>query len=467
MSDSGGPDRPAQGRGRGPLAYQPRLLETDALMARFVGRTGLLSQVIDDLEAIGFDDGPQHHLIVGASGTGKTALLLRIQAAVEDHPTLCKRWVALTFPERQYNVGRLSDFWCNCLAALSESFARGGDDHSAAAVDRLRRSLPPSPEERRCRQALRVLRQSAAAVRKRPLLLLDNIDMVFERLRDDQWGLREALSDEQGPMVIGTSARAIEATYRYDQPFYDFFALHELSGLPLEQAEQLIVGYAADAGRDDVAQIIRSNPARFRVVHWLLQGNVRAMVLFYAVLAAGESTGPMGDLAQILDYNTPAYDARVGHLSPQAQRVLDGMARHWDPMSAGELADRLHLEVNAVSSQLSRLVRQGIVQKVPYHPAAKTGFQVADRVFNLWYLLRSPSEARRRVARLVNLRMRLEQLGEPDVDRRSVLKELVGGLPEAWVECLAIEQRLALDETTARRLAPAIRDTLGLLAAAH
>jgi len=290
---------------------------------------------------------------------------------------------------------------------------------------------------------------------------LDNIDLVFERLRDDQWALREALSEDEGPVVIGTSSRAVEATYRYDQAFYDFFAIHTLGGMPESEAFTLLREYANGAGRSDVIDEVNSNPARVRVIHALTRGNVRATVLFYAVLASGDSDGPLADLARILDYYTPDYRGRLAALPPQAQRVLDGVARNWDPLSAGELADRIHLDVNAVSSQLSRLTRQGIVQKVPYHPASKTGFQVADRAFNLWYMLRATPAERRRLASLVDFLTQTEQFAEAsargDTDALAQLDDYASASEYARVINWEGDRRQLGECLDLNRLAPEIR----------
>jgi hypothetical protein len=91
------------------------------------------------------------------------------------------------------------------------------------------------------------------------------------------------------------------------------------------------------------------------------------------------------------------------------------VATHWDQISAGELADLMELEVNKVSAQLNRLVQQGVIEKVPYDPPTKTGFQIAERFFNIWYLMRASRRVRRRLIWLVEfLRMFYSQdeLGE-------------------------------------------------------
>ena len=80
---------------------------------------------------------------------------------------------------------------------------------------------------------------------------------------------------------------------------------------------------------------------------------------------------------------------------------MDALAVHWDPVSAGELAGLVRLETNIVSAQLNRLVNDGLVERVEYYPASKTGFQIAERFFNIWYLMRFSRRVRARLVWLV------------------------------------------------------------------
>jgi len=123
--------------------------------------------------------------------------------------------------------------------------------------------------------------------------------------------------------------------------------------------------------------------------------------LLFNVLAQGTDGDVRTDLEKLLDQSTPLYKARFESLPPQAQQIVDAVAIHWDPISAGELAEKLPLDVNQVSSQLNRLVQQGVLEKVEYHPATKAGFQVAERFFNIWYLMRASRRVRRRLLWLV------------------------------------------------------------------
>ncbi len=49
----------------------------------------------------------------------------------------------------------------------------------------------------------------------------------------------------------------------------------------------------------------------------------------------------------------------------------------------------------SVSPQLGRLESIGLVEKTPIFPGKKTGYQIAERFFNIWYLMRFASRRQR------------------------------------------------------------------------
>lgn len=80
---------------------------------------------------------------------------------------------------------------------------------------------------------------------RRPVLLVDNLDFIFQRidkagrkLKDPHapayWALREILSTTTAPIVIGGSVRLSEPFTDYDKAFYDFFIPKRLGKLDLK-----------------------------------------------------------------------------------------------------------------------------------------------------------------------------------------------------------------------------------------
>ena len=381
--------------------YNPHLLSKEELIELFTARSAILERLLAAITETRRGKVPQHHLVVGQRGMGRTMLLRRLKFELEDHPELAGRWLALSFPEEQYNVGRLSDFWLNCLDALAERLEDAGQHEEAERLDEALEDTRHSSEQERAAEALELLLETAKRLKKRLALLVDNVDLVFERIQQDGWKLREVLAHEPAILLIGASTRFMEETYEYEQPFYDFFAVHELRGLTADETIGLLRHYAGVWKSPEVLRITDQEPARIRTLHALSGGNPRTLAMLYTILARGINGNVRSDLEVLLDQATPLYKARLEALPPQAQQVLHGLAVHWAPWSAGELAAELRIEVNVVSSHLNRLSQQGIVEKVPYDPPSKTGFQVAERFFNIWYLMRMARRARRKLIWLV------------------------------------------------------------------
>lgn len=386
-----------------PALYNPHLLSREELLQLFHARQGLLDRLLDDLRATPDGRIAQHHLIVGQRGMGKTMLLRRLELAVEYDPALSERWIPLTFPEEQYNVAHLSDFWLNCLDALSDRLERQSVTGEVTDLDRQISELEDLPEAERASRALKLLVDTARGCDRRFLLLVDNADLILDRIEEQEWILREVLSSEPRITFLGASATLIETSYQYERAFYDFFEVHELSGLGADETRELLLNYARAQGKDEVRRIAEEEPGRLRTLHRLTGGNPRTLVLLFNVLAQTTGGDVRTDLEQLLDQSTPLYKARFEALPPQAQQVVDALALHWDPVTAGDLAELVRLEVNAVSSQLNRLVKTGLVEKVLYEPSTRIGYQLAERFFNIWYLMRASRRVRRRLIWLVEL----------------------------------------------------------------
>ena len=381
----------------GVAVYNPGILSKQELIRLFVARRALLQQIIDDLRREKPKGIPQHRLLVGSRGMGKTTLLRRISYAVEDDVKLSKEWLPLTFPEEQYNIARLSDLWLNCLDAVSDAQERQGKHEEAEALDAIIDALPDGNEEERARTALNVLLEQSKKTGQRLLLLIDNIDLIFERLSKEHWTIREMLSKEGAPLLIGATARPLEPTYEYQGAFYDFFKISNLNKLQLTEMHEVLRTLAVEMNAPQVSRLLDQDPARIRVLYDLTGGNPRTSVLLFSVLAQGIDGDVRNDLERLLDQCTPLYKARFEELSNQAQQVVDSLALHWDPAPASALADRARLDVNIVSSHLNRLSEQGIVEKVRLYPKKKTGFQIAERFFNIWYLMRASRRMRRKL----------------------------------------------------------------------
>ncbi|GDX81411.1 hypothetical protein LBMAG42_32220 [Deltaproteobacteria bacterium] len=373
------------------FVYNPGLLDVDALIRGFVARLDTLALVLEDLSS----DAPPHRLFIGQRGMGKTTLLRRIAAEITRNPELSARWLALTFPEEQYNVAHLSDFWLNCLDAAADALQAAGKSQEVAEIDAFVAALPTAEADRGPQALERLL---LLAGQRGLALFVDNLQQVLGRLSpDEQWALRKVLGGSMPIVVIGASPAPPLETTEYKAPFYDFFQATWLRGLSLTEMSQVLGATATNEGRPELGAQLAKQPARLRALHTLTGGNPRTIALLYRVLARNPNADIRAQLEGLIDQVTPLYKARFEELADQTQIVLGALALEWHPATAHSLATATRLDVNAVSTQLHRLHNEGLVTKVTIPGEARTGFLVAERFFNLWYLMRASRRLRGRV----------------------------------------------------------------------
>lgn len=380
-----------------PALYNPGLWSAAEARAYYIARTSLLERLLGDLRREVPGSQPQHRLIVGQRDMGKSTLLRRLAIGVEDDAQLEKQWLPLIFPEEQYNVGSLADFWLNCLDALGDLQEARGDHALASAIDAEVERIDRGDSD----GALRALLRIAGKLQRRVLLLVDNIDLILERIKTQDWALREVLQGHSELLLVGASGSALKAAYDYGAAFYDFFKIDELRGLSEDEMRETILTLARLRGADDVVRRIESDPGRLPVLHTLTGGNPRTAVLLYGALLKGVDGDVRSDLEALLDEVTPLYKARFDELPTQAQQLLDKLALNWDPITARGLADLLGWPVNLVSAQLDRLAGSGVVEKVKFGSGKRLAFQVGERFFNIWYLMRASRRVRRKLMWLV------------------------------------------------------------------
>ncbi|MBF0162268.1 MAG: ATP-binding protein, partial [Magnetococcales bacterium] len=378
----------------GVAVYNPSLSSDAELRQSFVARITVLDRIVEEIKKEKNGAAPQHHLILGLRGMGKTTLLRRVAIAVQDDPLLNAEWLPLTFPEEQYNVATPRDFWFNCLDSLCDILEKTGNKREADHLD----DLIEKRKTDHCTgdAILRILIDTAHRIQKRLVLLVDNIDFIFDRLKEHHWSIREILQSESRLLVIGASHRAMEATYTYEAAFYDFFRIHELKKLTREETYDILKNLAQFERSTQVARLIETEPARINALHTLTGGNPRTIVLLFKVLSRGLEGDVRSDLEGLLDMVTPLYKARFEELPSLSQQVVGAIALHWDPIMARGIASELNMQINKVSAQLSRLLDNGIIEEVPHPKRKRASYQISERFFNIWYLMRASRRVKRK-----------------------------------------------------------------------
>ncbi|MBL3609106.1 MarR family transcriptional regulator, partial [Rhodovulum sulfidophilum] len=370
-----------------PTLYNQTMLDDDDFVASFVARRDTLETMCRRLKSVGPEDHGQHQILIGTRGMGKTSLLRRLAIEVKRDHDLSDRFVPLMFREEQYNVLRLRDFWRNCAESLAEWAESQGRDDLAEHLDDVVFSSSWDSDDGAAEQ----FEAEMQALGKRAVLLIDNLDLILDALKDeDRWTLRASLQARGGPILVGAATQSLKEGADRDAAFYEFFQPYYLEPLELQETEtcmRALANQRGEVGRR-VLRVMHTDPARLRVLHRLTGGNPRVLALTYRLLETEDSHSAMADLERLLDEVTPYYKARVEEYQTPLQRaVIDAIALHWDPVTTGQLSDITGVPTTTLSPQLTRLRKDGLIERVETS-GSYAGHQVVERFLNIWYLMR-------------------------------------------------------------------------------
>jgi tetratricopeptide (TPR) repeat protein len=434
--------------------YNPGRMPPEQIIAAFAARRQQLDRIVVDLAAEKPKSRAQHHLIVGQRGMGKTMLLARIAAELRTSAELAARFIPLVFAEEQYAVDRLSKFWLNCLDSLADARELAKDTEGVAEIDTTVARLTAAgmraakDDQPFADEVYEAFGQVAKASGQRPVLLVDSLQLVFERLDNgQQHSLRELLMRPGSPILVGASPSPPPQSQDYGAAFYDQFKVHYLRPLDESEMRALLVHLAEAARRDDVRQRVLQHPARLTVLRQLTGGNPRTALTLFFLYAEDFAPNVFGDLENLLDRVTPLYKARFEELTAQQQVVASAIANHWDPVTAARLAADTGLPAGTISAQLDRLEKTGVVERTELFGQTSTGYQLAERFFNIWFLMRSASRRQRREVEF--LTRFLQSFYEP-ADRTRLARHLMGEghfTPDRYVWSRAVAASLTDTET--------------------
>src|SRR5260370_16151197 len=224
------------------------------------------------MELLG-EERPSQVLIIGTKGMGKTTLLQRVHYGVEDDPELNGRYRVLGFPEEQYNVNRLHHFLLNTVDALADAMERLGNERMRERVEAQAKLLAKLGHEEIEERVPKFLAEVGQEMRRSFLLLVDNADRLFDTIEDkQQWALRDLLSSRRDLTLFGATTQASDGIYGTDRAFFEFFKIHRLTPLTLEEVRDLLLQLSESveeregekgAAKQRVEQSLPSDPPPF------------------------------------------------------------------------------------------------------------------------------------------------------------------------------------------------------------
>jgi TPR repeat protein len=361
--------------------YNPHEQTEQELLDGFVIREKEFKTIFHDIQKNKMPTPPQHYIVYGIRGNGKTSLLLKLFYEVRKDEDLNKWLIPVIFKEEQYNLRTLYKLWEHVAEYLGEDFSEFFD-----LLDKMELNEESDNYEEKC---FELLQSYLERNEKKLVLLFDNFGVFLNKLTDrEHQRLREILITSADIRIIGTSTFVDEVTYDYGKPFFDFFKPVYLKGLNKEDTIKLLLKLNEKAPSGDINKIIEQNPGRIEALRRLTSGIPRTIVLLYQIFIDNSNGRSFKDLDVLLDKVTPLYKSRMDDLPPQQQEIADIIAKNWDAITVKEIVKKSKIPSNAVSAQLKQLEKNRLIIKKGTS-TKNNMYQVAERFFNIWYLMRN------------------------------------------------------------------------------
>jgi tetratricopeptide (TPR) repeat protein len=340
--------------------FTPSLMSPETLEAILVQRHALAERLVELIRVSALTDNKHFQLLIGPRGIGKTHLVSLIYHRVVKMEDLRDKLLIAWLQEEEWGIASFLDLLRGIFRALAKEYP---EVYQAELHDDVEKLYDLSPEQAEFKAA-ELLRDF---VGKRVLLLIvENLEDVFSGLGDfGQKQLRAYIQNYSFLTILATSQSLFDGVKLSNNPFYDFFDLHELDEFKLDDAVALLNHIANLEGNSDLASFIQSPTGRDRikVVHYLSGGSPRVYIVFSAFLMTPESLDKLVEpFMEMLDSLTPYYQDRMKYLSNQQRKIVDFLCDRGGAAPVKQIAKRCFIEQRTVSSQLKDLRDKGYVK---------------------------------------------------------------------------------------------------------
>ena len=377
--------------------YNPHEQTKEELIKNFVVRHKIFNRLFRAIKCAEMRYPEQHFLIEGQRGMGKTTLLLRLSYEIENDNDLNTWLVPVVLKEEAYyGITRLFKLWetvAEMLADRDTAFA-GLSAQMEKAYDE------NSDYERIC---FGLLVNALEKQGKKIILFIDNVGEMFKNFGDmESHRLREILMNCAQLRIVGATAVTLEASFRYEHAFYEFFRKETLGGLDKAETHNLLLQLAEiNQTTNAIQNIIENQPGRVETLRILTGGVIRTVVLLFDIFVDNQNGNAISDLDGVLDRVTPLYKHRMDDLAPLQRDVVHTIALNWDAINPDEIAHKARLKKEAVSALIGELEKVFIIQRAATDTQTHL-YSLSERFFNIWYLMRlAPKGSQTKVIWLV------------------------------------------------------------------
>ncbi|GAI82765.1 unnamed protein product, partial [marine sediment metagenome] len=211
---------------------------------------------------------------------------------------------------------------------------------------------------------------------------------------DDAWKVRHTLLNEPRIMLLASATSRFKEMDSSDKAMFELFRTYELK--PLNEAECQMI-WTSETGKD-------LGEKRIRPIQILTGGNPRLLTIIVSFAVRLSFKELMSDLVQLVDEHTEYFKSHLDGLPAVERKVYVALAELWDPVTASEAAKLARLSVSKTSALLGRLMERGAVA-IWREKGRKKWYQVAERMYNIYYLMRRRGAPSQRVKAVVRFMM--------------------------------------------------------------
>ena len=326
--------------------FTPSLMPEEVLERTFVAREPILKTIMKRVEKLGKTPSPNHTLLVGSYGVGKTHL---ISLAYHRSVKLADRQrnTSLRIARLPETPWRITSY-VRLLAAILNQF---------------------SPTEMKSADAISLEAQLRGSIRvDGPIVVfMENVSQIFEALgQDGQQKLRSLLQTETGILLIGSTTRLDRSFSDSASPFFGFFDTIRLDPFTPEEAREMLSTLAREADNTELAEYA-SGPdvmVQIRTITHLTGGVPRVWAMLGSALDAADFEGLSTLLLTRIDAFTPYYQEQLAQLSPLQRLVVAELAATNHPLPVKDLAERVGSEQRSVAKAVSDLSERAWIKPV-------------------------------------------------------------------------------------------------------
>lgn len=370
--------------------YQSANADAKSIKEDFLIRIQEFQIIMEDIRRNPMKGSVQHYLLLGRRGSGKSTLLKRIQVEIESDKKLSKNYIAINLAEEQANIYKLNDLWEEII-----------DEVEYRGVI-IKRPEWGNNAQVYSRNLFNAIHTSIVNSGKKIILLLDNIDRIFENLQSDAALLREYLLNFDDIRIVGGSTKMTEHFWKYNKPFYEFFRVLELKPLTSDEIKTLLLFWAGKLKLPELNNFVEKRSGQLEMVRILTDGLPRTLQFFVTILLTRTEETGYEYLRLIMDHVTPLYQERLNNLPPAQRKIVLKMAFLWEASGAKEIADATYMDNKVISAQLKQLCDKGIAEKIETNTKNHL-YRLAERFFNLWLIFTQGSPFEKRKAKCLTI----------------------------------------------------------------